>query len=511
MNPANRSREDSGPPSARAPELRTARRVLFATSLGSFLAPFGSSALSFSVPEIGGSLGVSFLLMVWVPLAYLIPLATSMVLFGKLSDTFGRTRLFLIGFLLYGLGSVAAFLSTSFATLVAPIVIMGTGAALLSVNSTALVTVVFPSRSRGGALGIVTMAVYIGLTGGPTLSGVLLGLVGWRSLFYTTAALAFVSLLVAARFLRHVEAPRRPSPLDLRGFLTFLTAIFLIVFALSAGEVYRWASVIPLFAIGFAMLALFVLLERRREHPLLELSLFTRNRTFAAANATAFLNYVSTFAIVFVFSIYFTVIAGLSTIEAGLLLVVEPVLMVAISPVSGRLSDRVGARGLASLGMLIISIAFFSLYFVVGRVPPIDLTVPLAVVGVGFGLFSAPNTNSVMGSVDRELSGMAAGTLGTMRFIGQLMSIAVTAALLASAMPHSALLGLFSGASTSSASTDTGAFLSGLRTIMVVSGVLSLAGVVTSLVREAGLRPSHSGSVGARDALPTEGDASTSD
>ena len=478
------------------PELPAARRVLFCTSLGSFLAPFGSSALSFSVPEIGRSLGVSFLLMVWVPLAYLIPLTTSMVLFGKLSDTFGRTKLFLLGFLLYAAGSVAASLSTSFASLIVPIVVMGTGSALLSVNSTALVSVIFPSRSRGGALGIVTMAVYLGLTAGPTLSGVLLGFAGWRSLFYTTAGLSLASLLLARVFLRHVETPLRPSPLDLGGFVTFLAAVFLIVFGLSAGEVYGWGLVAPLLAAGLVLLVVFVFLERSRPHPLLDPSLFTRNRTFAAANVTAFLNYVSTFAIVFVFSIYFLDIAGLSTVEAGLILVVEPVLMVVLSPMSGRLSDRLGSRGLASLGMLIISAAFVALYFTVGKVPPVDLAVPLGVVGIGFGLFSAPNTNSVMGAVDRELSGMAAGTLGTMRFVGQLMSIALTGALLASAMSHNALLALFSGAGTDAAATDAGAFLDGLRTIMLVSAVLSLAGVFTSLVRTPGVGPSHSGADG---------------
>ena len=474
------------PTSSPGAEPRSSRRVLAAASLGSFLAPFGSSVLSFSVPEIGRSLGISFLLMVWVPLAYLIPLTTLMVLFGKLSDSYGRTRFFLLGFLLYAAGSVAAALSTSFVPLVLPIVVMGTGSALLSVNSTALVSVVFPSRARGGALGIVPMAVYLGLPAGPPVAGLLLGLAGWRSLFYTTAALSLGSLLLGRRYLRRVETPRRPSPLDLPGFATFLAGIFLTVFALSAGEVYGWIEVVPILLAGLASLVLFTRVERRRANPLLDLSLFTRNRTFAAANLTAFLNYVSTFSIVFVFSIYFTVIAGWTPVAAGLALVVEPAVMVVISPVSGRLSDRLGSRGLASLGMLVISAAFFGLYLLVGRVPPLDLVVPLAVVGVGFGLFSAPNTNSVMGSVDRERSGLAAGTLGTMRFVGQLMSIALTGALLAASLSHAAILGLFSGASAASLSADTGPFLSGLREIMAVSGTLSLLGVFTSLVRGRG-------------------------
>ncbi len=471
---------------------RRARRILICTGLGSFLAPFGSSAISFSVPEIGRALGIPFLSMVWVPLAYLIPLTTSMVLFGRLSDTLGRTRFFLVGFLLYAFGSAAASLGSSFATLVIPVALMGTGSALLSVNSTALVSVLFPPRSRGAALGIVTMAVYLGLTAGPTVSGVLLGSVGWRSLFYATAALSLASLLLSRRILRDVVTPLRPIPIDLSGFLLFLAAIFLGVFSLSAGEIYGWAEVVPLLVASLLLLLLFVGVERRQSHPLLDLSLFTRNRTFAAANLTAFLNYISTFAIVLVFSIYLTAVAGIGTVEAGLILVVEPVLMVVVSPVSGRLSDRLGSRGLASLGMLIISASFFALYLLVGRIPPVDLAIPLAVVGVGFGLFSAPNTNAVMGSVDRELSGIAAGTLGTMRFVGQLMSITVAGAILATSLSHTALLGLFSGTAGGPGSTDTGAFLDGLRTIMIVSGVLSLAGVFTSLVREpgvAGLRP----------------------
>ncbi len=458
-------------------------KVLFSTSLGSFLSPFTSSIISFSVPEIGNDLGVSFTLMVWVPLAFLIALPSLMVLFGKLSDSFGRARFYMIGFVIFGAGAVLAGVSYQVYQLIFSTLVMGIGASLLSVNGTAIVSSVYSSESRGGALGINAMSVYLGLTSGPVLAGAIIGALGWHSLFLLVSVFAFMSIIPAFSFLRRAEIPTRARPIDVVGFFVFLAAILSVVLYLSFSEVYGWFSTIYLLASGIALLAIFVLYERNKADPILDIRLFTRNRTFSAANFTAFLNYISTFAIIFVFSVYFSVIAGISPEDSGLILTVEPVLMVIFSPLSGRLSDRFGSRGLASLGMLIISIAFFFLYFAVGKISPVEIAWPLGAVGVGFGLFSAPNTNSVMSSVDRKDSGTASGTLGTMRFLGQLMSLAVMSTLLAESMPRNMILELFSGASSGSAVLDAVAFLSGLKTVMLVSGILSLAGVFTSLVR----------------------------
>ncbi len=462
------------------------RTVLLVTSLGAFQPPFASALISFSVPELGHSLGASYLAMVWVPIGYLIPLSATMILLGKLSDTFGRLRFYLLGFVIFAVSALVAAFSNGVEMLVGATLGMGTGASLFSVNSTAIVSSVYPAEIRGGALGINAMSVYLGLTSGPVVSGVLLDSLGWQSLFGFAAALAVASLVVASVTLRHLEMPRRPAPLDLAGFGTFLAALVLIVLYLSLAEVDGWGYGLPVLALGLFLLALFVLLERHRPNPMLDLTLFTRNRTFSAANFTAFLNYTSTFAIVFVFSIYFTVIAGLTPTAAALILTAEPALMVIVSPISGRLSDRFGSRGLASLGLFLIAVAFFSLYLFVGRIPALDLVYPLGIVGVGFGLFSAPNTNAVMGSVASDQFGTAAGTLGTMRFVGQLMSIAVLGSLLAAAMSHTMLLELFSGVSSGITVADGAAFLNGLRSVMLASGVLSLLGVFTSLVRSPG-------------------------
>lgn len=464
-------------------ESRSNPRILLTTSLGAFVTPFTSSAISFAVPDIGSYWHASFTVMVWVPVSYLISLSSLMILFGKLSDIFGRSRFYLLGLFIFGSGAILATFSNSIYLLIFSTLIMGSGVAFLSVNSTAIVSTVYTSDTRGGALGINAMSVYLGLTAAPVISGTLIDVFGWRAIFYLVAALSFFTIIPAYLYLRKIEFVKNREKIDLTGFFMFLVSILMLVLYLSYSELYGFIQPIYMLFIGLLLLSIFVIYERHRKNAILDLSLFTKNRTFAAANFTAFLNYVSTFAIVFVFSIYFNVISGLGATESGLILTVQPILMVIFSPLSGKLSDRFGSRGLSSLGMLVISFAFFLLYFMIGNSKPVDLVIPLGIVGIGFGIFSAPNTNSVMGSVARRQTGTASGILGTMRFIGQLMSLSLMSTILAYAMPKNMLIALFSGITANLSLLNVDAFVSGLRSVMLISGILSFAGVFTSLIR----------------------------
>ncbi len=361
---------------------------------------------------------------------------------------------------------------------------MGIGASFFAVNSTAILSSVYPPESRGGALGINAMSVYLGLTCGPVAAGYLINYMGWQSVFYLVSAYAFLSLIPVFLYLRKLDLPVKRERVDLAGFVLFFFSMLLTVLFLSLTEINGIFPAVYLLIAGMLLLAVFLLYERRKESPILDVRLFTRSRTFSAANFTAFLNYVSTFAIVFVFSIYFSVVANLQPSQYGIILSVEPAVMVIFSPLSGRLSDRIGARVPASLGMLIISGAFFFMGYEIGRVPPADLVYPLAVIGLGFGLFSAPNTNSVMGSVERKDMGTASGVLGTMRFVGQLMSLAIMGTVLADSVPRSTMIQLFSGVSSNFTLVDISGFIEGMKLVMITSGILSLAGVLTSLVRK---------------------------
>ncbi len=459
-------------------------RILLSTSLGSFITPFTSSVISFSVPEIGSAFHASFFAMVWVPMTYLIVISTTMILLGKLSDNFGRTRFYSIGLLIFGIGGISATFSTSVFYLSASIAVMGIGASFFAVNSTAILSSVYPPESRGGALGINAMSVYLGLTSGPVAAGYLINYMGWQSVFYLVSAYAFLSLIPVFLYLRKLDLPAKRERMDLAGFVLFFFSMLLTVLFLSLTEISGIFPAVYLLIAGMLLLAVFLLYERRKENPILDVRLFTRSRTFSAANFTAFLNYVSTFAIVFVFSIYFSVVANLQPSQYGIILSVEPAVMVIFSPLSGRLSDRIGSRIPASLGMLIISMAFFYIGYEIGHVPPAELVYPLAVIGLGFGLFSAPNTNSVMGSVERKDLGTASGVLGTMRFVGQLMSLAIMGTVLAESVPRSTMIQLFSGVSSNFTLFDMSGFMEGMKLVMITSGILSMAGVFTSLVRK---------------------------
>lgn len=432
---------------------------------------------------MGLSLKASFTVMIWVPIAFLIPLTSLMILIGKLSDAFGRSAFYQAGLVVFGIGSIIASFSPDVYFLIVIILVIGVGTSFLSVNTIAIVSNVFPNEMRGRAFGINAMAVYLGLTTAPVVSGFVIEFLGWRVMFYLVAALALIILLPARSLISKLDIQSKKLPIDLPGFFIFLTSILSIVLYLSFSEIYGWLQTIYLLVFGIALLPLLILYERRKEYPVLDLRLFTQSRTFSAGNLTAFLNYISTFAIVFVFSIYLTVIEGLRPSTSGLILTAEPIMMVIFSPISGRLSDKIGSRGLASLGMLLIAVALFAIYLMLGKVRPEDMVWPLGVVGVGFGLFSAPNTNSVMSSISRQDSGSASGILGTMRFMGQLMSISVIGSILAVSMPRTLLLELFSGVAADISAFDVTAFVTGMREGMLLASVLCFLGVFTSLVR----------------------------
>ncbi len=463
---------------------KTKRRfILFTTSLAAFLPPFTSSLISFAVPKIGETFHASFTEIVWVPLAMLIALSSFMMLFGKISDEFGRVKFLRIGYLVFFLASMLIYLALNIYLLIFFVFLIGIGAALTGTNSTAIVSHVYPKEIRGGALGINAMSVYLGLTLGPFLGGTLTQFFGWQSVFLINVPVALLGLILSFFTLKGLDIKGKKSKIDKFGAVTFPLSIFLIIIYLSASQIYGYFSTIYLLIAGLIILSIFVYFERKIENPLIDLKLFTRNRSFFAGNITAFLNYVSTFSIVFIFSIYLQLILHYSAFFSGMLLISEPILMVIFSPISGRLSDKYGSREIAAIGMLLIGLSFLSLYFI-KITSPLHIVIPLAVIGIGFGLFSAPNTNSVMGSVTPDKFGLASGTLGTMRFTGQLISIALSSSILASAMPRTMILEMFSGIQISVNTIYYGYFVTGFKLVMLISGILSLIGVYTSLLRE---------------------------
>ncbi|MGC8644977.1 MAG: MFS transporter [Thermoplasmata archaeon] len=452
--------------------------ILLTTSLAAFLTPFVSSAVSFAVPVIGKELHLSFYQAALLPLVILIPLASFMLLFGRLSDQAGRVLMFRLGLLIFSIGALLSIISKTFGILVASLFILGTGSSMMSANATAIVSVLF-NRRRGFALGINAMSVYLGLTTAPFVSGLVTEYFAWRYLFVLVIPIALVSFFLSLSTLHEI---RGAGGMGVSGSLLLALLLATISLYLSLGYVFSFLKLLPLLFLFLVAMLLFLLHERRSENPLISLGMMKMRRTFIASNTAALLNYLGTFSVVFVFSIYLQVTLHIPPFLSGLYILPEPVLMVLVSPLAGRLSDDLGSREIASIGMVMIGLAFISFFIL--RQPSVDqILLILAFLGVGFGLFSAPNTNSVMASIRIEFSGFASGFLGTMRFLGQLFSIIAATSLFSLAIPRNIMIGVFSGVYISIGQSYFSDFIAGFREIMLFSAVISFAGALASIMR----------------------------
>jgi EmrB/QacA subfamily drug resistance transporter len=468
-----------------SPEVSYRRWVLFITCMGSMMAPLDSTIVSVSLPEIAQDLGMDYAEIIWVPTAYLVTLAVMILVMGRVSDLYGRKRIFIAGFGIFTLGSLLCSAASTGNELIIFRILQGFGAACFGATSTAIVTETYPSNERGKALGINSMAVYLGLSIGPPLGGVLTHALGWRSIFWATVPIGIAVMGLAYYKLRAVKPVLEKVRFDVPGLFLFSISLVSLLVALTLGEQLGWGSleILSLFTVSILTFIIFVYVENGKgESALIDPRLFTKNRLFAAANISAFLNYTSFFGVTFIISFYLQRVQGLSVLDAGLVLLIMPVTMAVISPISGRLSDRLGSRALASSGMFIVAMALVWLATLEVDSPIWRVGLGLFLIGVGIGVFSSPNTSAVMGSVDKRKLGIAAGTLATMRCSGQATSLAVMGAIIATVAGSASISGLFSGDS-SSVLVGAEEFVKGMNLAFVVSAVIAVVGGITSLTR----------------------------
>ncbi|MGC8610821.1 MAG: MFS transporter [Thermoplasmata archaeon] len=455
--------------------------ILLTTSISSFLTPFTSSIITFAVPRIGEYFRADFFTIIWVPISYLIPLPL-MILFGRLSDIYGKIIMYRLGLIIFTSSIFIAIFSINIYMLIITLFIAGIGGSLFGINATAIISHVYSSNRRGRALGINAMSVYLGLTLSPFLGGILIQIFNWQSIFYAIFPISLTALLISFYSMKDIEFKNKREKLDVIGSILFASSLIMIVFYLTLSVIYNNITTMILLILGILFLIVFIYHETKIDEPLIDFNLFRNNRTFIASNISAFLNYLSTYSIVFVFSIYLQVFLKIPPFQAGSILIFQPIFMVIFSPISGRLSDKYGSRILASIGMAIIGSSFIALSII--KIESIfEIIIPLSFIGIGFGLFTAPNTNSVMGSVEKDKYGIAAGTLGTMRFTGQILSISVASAFLSNSVPKNILLGLFTGAVENVSIVYINEFLKGFRLIMLFSGIMSFIGAYTSLLK----------------------------
>ena len=443
--------------------------ILFTIILTSFINPFLGAAINVALPAISEEFSMGAIGISWVSMAFLLSSAVFLVPLGKLADIKGRKQIFFFGNIIIAISSVICALSPSGDMLILFRAVQGIGSAMVFGTGMAIITSVYPARERGKAIGYAVTSVYIGLSLAPFLGGILTQYLGWRSIFYITVPFELVVIWVTWKYIKAEWADARGDRFDLAGSIIYLLSMSAFMFGFSR---LPETSAIILTSAGFLGLIVFYMVEMKVEFPVFNIRLFASNRLFAFSNLAALINYATTAAITFLLSLYLQYIKGLSPRDAGMILITQPVLMAIVASISGRLSDRHDPRILASAGMGVIVSGLLMLTFLSADTSLTRLVVILGIVGFGFGLFSSPNTNAIMGSVDRKFLGIASATVGTMRLTGQMMSMGIA----------TLILQLFVGNESISDANAAG-FMSSMRTTFVVFVVLCILGIFSSLAR----------------------------
>jgi MFS family permease len=336
-------------------------------------------------------------------------------------------------------------------------------------TGTAILVGAYPQEERGRALGINVAATYLGLTLGPFLGGILTGSLGWRSVFLVNVPVGLLVLALALFVIEERGDGRKVEKMDLPGAGIYSMSLVAIMYGFSR---ISTPAGIWLALAGSAGLALFVYREKRVESPVLDIHLLTNNRQFAFSNLATFIHYSATFAVTFLMSLYLQEVKGMTPQAAGLILVSQPFIMMAFSPLAGRLSDRIEPRLLASAGMGVTCAGLALLAFLHSGSNLLSILVPLVIIGLGFAFFSSPNTNAVMSSVPKRTYGTASGMIATMRLTGQTTSMGIVLLLFAVCIGQGRI-----------APEAHGGFMTSMRVCCGVFSVLCAAGAVASLAR----------------------------
>jgi MFS family permease len=443
--------------------------VLAVVCLSGALVPFMGSSINLALPQISGELKMNAVTLGWVVTAFLLASAIFQIPFARVGDMVGRKKVLTTGVILFSLASVACALSPTGNVLVAARFVQGVASAMLFGVSMAIVTSVFPANERGKALGINTAVVYFAIAAGPFLGGMLTHYWGWRSIFVVTSCLGLLALTGIFTFLKGEWIDAKGERYDWWGTLIYAVGLSAIIYGCSILPSVLGFSLITA---GLASFALFVYYEKRQCAPVFNMNMFLANRVFRMSSFAALINYAATFAIGFMLSLYLQYIKEFDAQKAGLILVIQPVMQTVISPLAGKWSDKVSAGNIATLGMSIIVVCLLAMLFLTPDTSVTVLIAILSVLGTGFALFSSPNVNVIMGSVEKRYLGMASATTGTMRLTGQSISMGITMMMIA----------IFVG-KTSITVENHLLFMKCLHYTFGACMILCLVGVYTSMVR----------------------------
>jgi EmrB/QacA subfamily drug resistance transporter len=459
--------------------------VLTVTTVGIFMATLDSSIIVVGLPQVVVALNTNLVVGVWFITIYRLMITILLVGIGRIADLYGRVRLYNMGFAIFTVGSLLSGLSLTAEELLGFRLVQGVGAALLFVNSVAIVTDAFAGEGLGKGIGINQVAINAGTITGYTLSGILIQLFTWRSIFLVNVPIGIFGTYWSRRRLKELSQPIRGERFDLLGAVSFSSSITLLLLGLTIGSLTAALNLALIVSSGILMVFFFIV-ERRTESPVLDLSLF-RIRLFTAGNIANLLSGLAFAGLAFVMTLYFQLVRGYDPLHAGIFLIPLDATLILVGPVSGSLSDEWGARGLSTLGLIVASAGFFVLSrFDQSTLYP-EIALGLVLVGFGIGLFRGPNASSVMGSVPASKRGISSAVRATIINTSIVASIPLVLALMTADVPYDKLVNIIGNpnlvTSVQTAGGSLGGFLPGLQHALLIFSGLILVSAVFSLLR----------------------------
>ncbi len=412
---------------------------------------------------------------------YVITLVALLLIGGKMLDIWGERKLFAIGFTLFTIGSALCAFSTSIYMLIFSRVFQGLGGSVLMSSNQGLIAKSFPPNQRGRVLGTIGTVVSVGLATGPPLGGFLIGALGWRAIFYINLPIGLAAVIYSLKILANNPSIKDNRKFDWTGSVLIVIGLCALFLGLNFGIDIGWDNpkVIALIIFSLFVLLLFLYNETRVAQPILKLNLFL-NRYFSQSCAAAFLAFIGLMANSLLMPFYLQNVVGFIPQKVGLFMMAVPAAMFLVAPFSGWLSDIIGTRIPASLGLGILATGLYSLSFLQPDTSSIDIIWRFILVGTGMGVFASPNTNAILSAVPRTSVGIASGLTALMRTSGIAFGTALTVTLF-TFFRNQAAVGI--------SADDAGLYLSGIKPVFVVAALIIVFNMINSITR--GKRPKH--------------------
>jgi EmrB/QacA subfamily drug resistance transporter len=400
------------------PSIQPKWLAMAGVGMGVFMATLDASIVNISLPTMTQVLKTDFATVSWVVLAYVLVLTSLMLGVARLGDMFDKKKLYLGGLSLFTFASLLCGLSPSVHWLIGFRALQGFGAALTQALGTAIITEIFPPNERGRALGLIGTTVSTGIAIGPPVGGLLIGLVGWRSIFLVNVPVGIIALFVITRFVPS-SAIRPGQRFDAPGALILFFTMASYALGMTMGEMggFRQPMVYGLLSVAVVGLVIFLIVETRLPQPMVDLRLF-RNVLFSLNLLMGFLLFTS-MAGMFIMPFFLQFVKGFSTEQIGLIMMANPIATGLIAPLAGSLSDRYGSRVITLLGLVGVIIGCLTISTLTPATTALGFILRMLPFGFGIGMFQSPNNSAIMGSVPRDRLGVASGLLALSRTLGQ--------------------------------------------------------------------------------------------